>query len=427
MLLKELNHRTICILGFGKEGKATLEAIEQEAPDAIITIADKNPDVQVTGKHTLQLGDRWLKNLEKFDVIIASPGIPPCKEFDAVKDKLTNSTQIFLDEADARDAIVIGVTGSKGKSTTTSLIASVLKTAGEDVILAGNIGLPAIAEVQKLKHGTIVALEMSSYQLLHIRTSPHIAVLTSFFPEHLDYHGSLKAYFEAKSNIVRFQTESDYVIFNAVSEDTGFMALMSKGEKIGITAEECPMELSETKLLGQHNRDNLALAYAVSTLFEVSTSDFIKACQVFEPLPHRLQSLGIHHGIHWIDDAISTTPDSTIAALRALGPTVKTIILGGQDRGLEFAELAKEVREASAVETVILFPGTGPKIKEALLHAKVTAELFDADSMEKAVQIAKEKTAKNMTCLLSTASPSYNMFKNFEEKGEKFKEEILKK
>jgi UDP-N-acetylmuramoylalanine--D-glutamate ligase len=202
MLLRELDGKTVCILGFGKEGKATLKVIEEYAPNAEVTIADKNADVNVEGKKPwLQVGEGWLKNLEKFDVVIASPGIPPGPELNAVASKTTNATQIFLDEVKDRGGMVIGVTGSKGKSTTTSLIAAILKEANKDSFLAGNIGIPALEELPKVHKGTIVALEMSSYQLRMLTSSPHIAVITSFFPEHLDYHGSIEAYFEAKSHI----------------------------------------------------------------------------------------------------------------------------------------------------------------------------------------------------------------------------------
>lgn len=427
MILLELHHKTVCILGFGKEGKAVLEAIEREAPDAEVTIADANPDIKLEGKkHRLQVGTGWLQNLEKFDVIIASPGIPPSPELDAVSEKLTNSTQIFLDEAKERGAIVIGVTGSKGKSTTTSLIYSVLKEAKKDVILAGNIGIPSVSQIFELKKGTIIALEMSSYQLRMLKTSPHVAVITSFFPEHLDYHGSIEAYFEAKANIAKFQTPDDMVIFNAAFDEVVRMAMMSKGEKIAVTKDECPVELSETKLIGDHNRANLALAWAVSKVFGIDEGATKEAFRSFHPLPHRLQSLGMHHGIHWIDDAISTTPESSIAALDALGDDVATIILGGQDRGLDFTSLGKRVA-ASKVKTVILFPDTGERIREAIGDAHADVCFHPVSSMEQAVDVAKKNTMEGRICLLSTASPSYNMFKNFEDKGEQFKKEILKK
>jgi UDP-N-acetylmuramoyl-L-alanine---L-glutamate ligase len=425
MLLRDLQGKTVCILGFGKEGKAALEAIEREAPTAEVTIADENADVKVeNAKHWLQTGTGWLKNLEKFDVVIASPGIPPLAELEAIGEKLSNATQIFLDEAKARGAIVIGITGSKGKSTTTSLITAALTVGGKDVVLAGNIGLPALAELPKVKQGTVVVLEMSSYQLRLITTSPHIAVITSFFPEHLDYHGSLEAYFDAKTNIAKFQKEKDLVIYSDQSTAVKDMASRSHGKKILVTPDSCPLPLEQTKLLGAHNRENLALAFTAATFAGVDRDACMKAFIEFSPLPHRLQSLGMHHGIHWIDDAISTTPESTIAALDALGDNVITVILGGQDRGLDFGKLGRRIA-ASKVRTVILFPETGERIRDAIAIAHADVCFQPVTNMPDAIQAALKHTEQGKICLLSTASPSYNMFKNFEEKGDKFREAIL--
>lgn len=425
MLLRDLDGKTVCILGFGKEGHATLKAIEADAPTAEVTIADKNADVKVEGtKHWLQVGEGWLKNLEKFDVIITSPGIAPCSELDAVMTKTTNATQIFLDEVANRGGMVIGVTGSKGKSTTTSLIAKMLQDAGKDSFLAGNIGIPALEELPKVKRGTIVALEMSSYQLRMLTTSPHIAVITSFFPEHLDYHGSVEAYWEAKSHITKFQTQDDVVIYADAQEEVRKMAALSVGKHHPVRASDAVTPLEKTALIGEHNRSNIALAEAVGNELQIDTKVMRHAVETFKPLPHRLQSLGIHHGIHWIDDAISTTPESTIAALDALGDNVKTIILGGQDRGLDFNSLGKRIA-ASKVHTVILFPDTGTRIRQAIGDAHADVCFHEVNSMETAVDIAKKNTMEGKICLLSTASPSYNMFKNFEEKGDRFQQAII--
>lgn len=408
-----------------------LAALEKHAPTCEVTIADKNDAIEIPGKHGKQVGTGWLENLSKFDVLIKSPGIPPKEISEAVHAKLTTPTNIFLDEVQSIGATVIGVTGSKGKSTTTSLIYHVLSTAKLPAVLCGNIGVPALETLEEITKDSFVVMEMSSYQLMDAVQSPHIAVLTSFFPEHLDYHGSIEEYWNAKANIVRFQTAKDVTFFNADNEDTILMAALSKGKKIPFSYEECPLPLSETKLIGDHNRSNIDAAYKVARHLGVDDAVCIGAFQSFTPLPHRLQSLGVHHGIHWVDDAISTTPDSTIAGLQALGTDVATIILGGTDRGLAFDVLADELVHHTEVSTVILFPGTGPKIRsciEEIMNKKVDRKitLADADSMEIAVKIAKESTPQGKICLLSTASPSYNMFKNFEEKGEKFAQEITK-
>lgn len=421
MKIQELAGKTICILGYGREGKAMVAALETYAPGCEITIADENEKLEIPATHWKQTGTGWLENLHKFDVIIKSPGIPPNEKLKAEHSKLTSATQIFFDTIVDTDATVIGVTGSKGKSTTSSLLYALLKTDKKDVHLVGNIGEPAISHISDAKNKTIFVMELSSYQLMDLHTSPHIAVITSFFPEHLNYHGSLEAYLDAKKNITRFQKDGDLVFFSASSNGTVDIAKEGDGTKIPFSAEDAPVNISETQLIGDHNLSNIAGAFTVATRLGVPEKTAIEVIKTFKGLPHRLQSLGIHHGQEWIDDAISTTPESTIAALDALDNRVEVLILGGQDRGNDFSGLGERIK-ASSVSTVILFPGSGPRIKQAIKDAGAAVEFFEASSMEEAVLIAKKTTGGRTPLghpivLLSTASPSYGMFQNFEEKG----------
>lgn len=441
MLLSDLNGKNVCVLGYGKEGKAMVAALQEYSPGAEITVADKNAELQIADCK-VQLGEKYLADLDRFDVIIKSPGIPPsifasCNLQSAI---LTNSTEIFLEEAAVRGATVIGVTGSKGKSTTSTLIHEILKAAEKRSFLVGNIGEPAIAHVKDMSphtargepQRTIFVLEMSSYQLMDCRVSPPIAVITTFFPEHLDYHGSVEAYKEAKSTITRFQCEGDFVIFDVLSPVAEELACLSPGRRIAAHADDLPIASMEPK--GEHNRRNAAISFLTTRLLGVPERVSIPVIQHFRGLPHRLQSLGVRHGIEWVDDAISTTPESTIAALDALGDRVQTIILGGQDRGNDFTALGKRIA-TSKIRTVILFPGSGPRIRAAIEDAKASIEYAEAETMEDAIRMANKKTneqalrlssgqANQQTVpivLLSTASPSYNMFKNFEEKGDVFR------
>ena len=424
MRIQDLSGKNVCILGFGKEGRAMLSALESHAEGCEVTIADKNEALELpSGKHWHQVGTGWLKNLEKFDVIIKSPGIPHQPEFDAVKAKMTTSTNIFLDTVAEKGAHVIGVTGTKGKSTTSTLLYAILKNAGKDAHLCGNIGSPAIDYLDAAKKGTIFVLEMSSYQLQDCTVSPHIAIVTSFFPEHLDYHGSLEAYLDAKKHIARFQGPDDVVLFAEGFEGTVEIAKEGEGRKISFSADDAPVTLEETHLIGTHNLSNIAGAFKAAELIGIPEKTAIEAIKSFRGLPHRLQSLGMHHGIEWIDDAISTTPESAIAAMEALGDRVKTIILGGQDRGLDFTKLGQYIA-TSPVKTIILFPETGERIRQAIGDAHADVCFQPVTSMKDAVEAAKKHTPEGAICLLSTASPSYNMFKNFEEKGERFKEAI---
>ncbi len=424
MRIQALDGKKVLVLGYGKEGRATVRALEEFAPNAELTIADTKTDITKDAvAHAWHLGEKWLQDLEKFDVILKSPGIPHSAELAKHAAKITGAVQVFLDTIAGSGAIVVGVTGSKGKSTTSSLIAAALEKAGKDVHLVGNIGDPSIGHIGNAKKGTVFVHELSSYMLLDMDVSPHVAVVTSFFPEHLDYHGSIEAYLEAKKRIARFQAEDDAVYFNADSPGAVSIASEGLGRKIPVHADDCPVELSATKLIGEHNRENIALAWRVCEDLGVRKADAVAAFEAFTPLPHRLQPLGTHSGVAWVDDAISTTPESAIAALDALGDNVATIILGGQDRGNDFAGLADRLKD-SGVRTAILFPGSGPRIRAAIEGTGAAIDLVDASTMADAVRVAKEKTPAGSIALLSTASPSYGMFKNFEEKGASFHEEI---
>lgn len=424
MTIHNLAGKRVCILGFGKEGHATLAAIQRYAPTAEITIADQNPAVV---DHAIrcawQVGDEWLRALDAFDVLIKSPGIPSLSQLTAHSAQLTSSVQIFLDSIADSGATVIGVTGSKGKSTTASLLAAILRAAGRDVHLVGNIGEPSIAHIGDAHRETIFVHELSSYMLEQLTTSPQIAVITSFFPDHLDHHGSEVAYLEAKTRIAQFQHEGDSVYFAAHSPGAATIASHGAGRKVPVEAEDCPIDLGETRLIGEHNRSNVALAWRVVQDLGVSRDTAVQAIRTFEPLPHRLQSLGMIDGIEWVDDAISTTPESAIAALDALDERVRTIILGGMDRGYDFEPLALRLRD-SHVQAAILFPGSGPRIRLALKRHAPGLTLIDVETMDDAVREARACTPQQTPpgiVLLSPASPSYGMYKNFEEKGDVFR------
>lgn len=441
MNIKDLSNKNVCILGFGREGKAMAEAIEKHAKNTKITIADQSDSLPAT-RYPLLSGEKAFEELDSFDVIIKSPGIPPHALLPSVQ--YTTPTQIFFDSIVGSGATVIGVTGSKGKSTTTSLIYHILSTrnplparsGSEDPsgsrtttrqYLIGNIGNPSISYIDQAKKGTIFVMEMSSYQLMDLDTSPKIAVLTSFFPEHLDYHRSMKAYMDAKKHITKFQTASDVVFFNASNTDCEEIAEEGEGKKIPVTADDAPCAITETKLIGEHNRSNIALAWKVAEHLGVKKEDAVKAIASFTPLAHRLQSLGTHHGMEWVNDSISTTPDSAMAAMDALGDRVAVIILGGQDRGQDFSALAKKIKE-SKVQAVITVGEAGPEIAALLRGIGCTQWMIEVPNLEAAVREAKlqKPSIKQPIVLLSPAAPSYDQFKNFEERGKQFGELLTK-
>ncbi len=444
MRIQDLNGKKVCIVGYGREGAAMFQGIEKYAPDAKVTVADLSPNAfkelsdenrrtSLTSGYTLQSGEKTMfRKFDSFDVIIKSPGVPP-STLPTGQWPLTSSTQIFFDTIKGSGATVIGITGSKGKSTTASLLYAILKAAKKDVFLIGNIGEPAIAHLADAKKGTIFVFEMSSYQLMDLTVSPDIAVLTSFFPEHLDYHGSLQNYTDAKSTITKYQSKDSVVYFNQSNDLCRSIANLSKGKKIEFSAMNAPLSIEQTKLKGTHNLSNIAAAFKVATeQCEVSKDVAIDAIKNFTPLKHRLESIATNDGIEWINDSISTTPESAIAALDALGDRVKTIILGGQDRGYDFSKLGKRLKDSS-VKVAILLPDSGKTIGEKIKKAGATLTLVAVSNMAEAVKTAKEtskpvnpQTNKPPIVLLSPASPSYGHFKNFEDRGNQFHSYVTK-
>ncbi len=446
-------------------------ALEAYAPECKITIADRDEKILVPKQYSSQIGIEWLTHLKKFDVFIQSPGIPPNVLMHLESSRMTSATQIFFDSIKNSGAVVIGVTGSKGKSTTSTLIHAILQawhqlpmqasaktplSAATAIItargaaairtsqfpdqsavfepllregesfLVGNIGEPAIAHLKDVKKNTVFVLEMSSYQLMNLKTSPHIAVITTFFPEHLDYHGSLDKYLEAKKHITRFQQANDIVVFNAENQHTVDIAKESAGTKIPFTTKDAPVTLENIQLKGEHNLGNIAAAWKVCEHLGVLKETAIQAIKQCKGLPHRLESLGIHNGIEWVNDSISTTPESAIAALNALGDRVHTVIVGGQDRGYDFSALVKRL-QTSSVQTVILLPDSGKTIGDLIEKTTPKTQCFYAETMEQAVCCAKETTHYSLLTthspivLLSPAAPSYGHFINFEDRGNQFR------
>ncbi|MBI5754837.1 UDP-N-acetylmuramoyl-L-alanine--D-glutamate ligase [Candidatus Peregrinibacteria bacterium] len=424
------NDKKILILGFGKDGAATLRVLRRFFPKQTLWIADKKADLRVRDSHVrLILGENYLKNLDRFDVIIKSPGIPFLPEISRVAKRVTSSAQLFFDHLSPSNA-VIGVTGSKGKSTVAALLHAVLKHAGLKTRLIGNIGKPALPF---LNHkNTVFVYELSSYQLERLHARPHIAIFTQFFPEHLNYHGSLARYFSAKKNITKYQKKEDFFIFpHSVNI---LRRLPTKAQKIACGVRESfwhdeeyfyhvkkkLFPVSDVKLLGEHNLQNILLVLAAVDKLHIPLQKAAEVITSFSGLPHRLEYVGNFRGIDFYDDAISTTPESTLAALDIFKEKIGTIILGGEDRGYDFSELAEALCRYRIVN-IVLFPDTGErirvKIEKILVKNSFVPRFLETRSMKEAVRFAYQHTPKGMVCLLSTASPSYSLFKNCEEKG----------
>jgi len=400
------------ILGFGQEGKSVYQYLTENYPDTTIGIADKNK-MNLPDGVTAHLGEDYLEALPHYDMIIKSPGIPWQDEFTPHRERFTSATQLFFDQLDKSNT-VIAVTGSKGKSTTASLMAAVAKAAGKNTILVGNIGEPMLDHVGV--KDSIVVVEMSSYQLEHVWMRPKVAIVTSLFPDHLDHHGSFENYTTAKAKITENQNPDQFLIYH--KKYTGIDQMVTSALRLGINKYQ-PIE---SKLIGAHNQDNIALVRTTAHVLEFDKEKVDAAIATFEALPHRLESVREFNEIRFIDDANATTPEGTLAALAAFNGEVGTIFLGGQDRGYDFTELGKELA-SQKIPNVILFPDSGPAIQKAWpddYHPNV----LETQDMKEAVEWAGQHTPKGTVALLSMASPSYGLFKNYKDKGEQFQNAV---
>lgn len=404
MHLTELKtYKRILLLGYGREGKATERFLRAFVPEAEILVADE-------ALH----GSEYLARQFEADLVIKTPGIP--KRF--VMRPYTTATNIFF--ANVSNTI-IGVTGTKGKSTTSALLTHVLNANGKRARCLGNIGAPALDALREgIEPDEMVVMELSSYMLEDIEYSPHISMFTSLFADHLPYHGGMEAYVEAKTRMIAKAGKDDVVFYNPRYPNLRqAIERRSTSARVVPFVQDLHFATQDLPLQGEHQLDNVRGVVSVAALFNISEAEVARACATFVPLPHRLSCVGTFRDITFYNDAISTTPESTIFAIQTL-PAVDTILLGGTDRGYVFDELAACV-QASGIRQVILFPDTGRRIREAI-EARGGAQpcFFEVESMEDAVKIAYAETRSGGVCLLSTASPSYRLWKNFEEKGDQF-------
>ncbi|MCD6550333.1 UDP-N-acetylmuramoyl-L-alanine--D-glutamate ligase [bacterium] len=441
MKIKELENKKILILGLGREGIDTLLFLRKIFPQKIIGVGDKlsKEKLKKTAREVIEqdkniilhLGDRYLEAIKDYEVIIKSPGIsfylPELKKARKQKKIVTSQTELFFDNSQGK---IIGVTGTKGKSTTTSLIYKILKKAKKRVYLLGNIGKPALSFLFLDKQENLYVYELSSHQLIGIKKSPHISILLNIYPEHLDYYPSFNEYIKAKANITRYQSKNDYLIFNGRNRIVKEIAEKSKAKRIDINKIDIKKIISpkEIPLKGNFNLQNIKAAVAVAKILEISPLIIKNGIKEFQPLPHRLEFVGRYKGIIFINDALSTIPEATIAAIDTLGNDIETIILGGFDRGIDFSKLAKKILKTN-IKTLILFPTTGKKIWELIKKEATEKDLkrlqaFPVNNMKKAVEIAYKYTKKGKICLLSCASPSFSLFKDYKEKGNLFKKYV---
>ena len=420
--------KKIAVLGRGIEGESSAKFLLGQGAD--VTILDEKEDRD------------YLKNLDSYDLIVRSPGVK-LDILEKCKDKVTSQTKIFFDLCPGP---IIGVTGTKGKGTTSSLIYEMLKEAGKDVYLGGNIGTPPLYFTTNLKKDSIVVLELSSFQLLDLGKSPHIAVMLMTTREHLNWHKDVLEYIDAKRNILRHQTESDFAVVNKdypasreadvhtpgqvfyiSREDEVVEGCFVKNENITVRRGGVEQEIVETAeiiLPGKHNLENICAATMVAILAGVSRKDIAKVIKTFKGLEHRLELVSEVNGVKYYDDSFSTTPETAIAAIEAF-EAPEILILGGSSKNSDFSELGKIIFERHNIKAIIGIGEEWERIKKSIGYQVSRIKYIEnCKNMKEVVEKASEIAHDGDIVLLTPACASFGMFANYKDRGDQFKKEV---
>ncbi len=422
ILSKLINGKRILILGFGREGEATLAKLMEAGCAKSLTVADRT-DVsdRLPGDVTCISGDGYQDAIEDNDVVFKSPGVVLEKSPDEISALVTSETEIFMQAYGDR---VIGVTGTKGKSTTSSLIYHVLKETGRDAVFGGNIGIPVFELADSIARETVIVLELSCHQLEYLKTDPHVAVLLNIYEDHLDHYGTRERYAMAKKKIFSRQGEVDLLFTTKECFEKENIKEFLHSRLVIVSEDDAPFESFDSvpgvRLIGGHNRLNCAFAFKVLERFGVSKEEFLKALSTFTPLEHRLEKFLSADGRDYYDDSISTTVRSAISAVEAVD-NAGILLLGGMERNLDYDELTSYLR-TSKLDHVICMYDSGRRIYEALAKDPGCVGVTYVNDLDGAVTLAMDLLKPGKAMILSPAAASYGFFKNFEERGRRFKE-----
>ena len=438
--------KRILLLGYGREGQSTWNVLRRLGTYKVLDIADLKAPAAVPEDGTVwHTGPDYQKCMDDYDVVFKSPGIVLERPENEYRCSILSQTEVFFQCF--RDQI-IGITGTKGKSTVTTLLYHLLKQAGMDALLVGNIGIPALDHMEEVKPDTRIVFELSCHQLEYMTVSPHIGILVNIHEEHLDHYGTMEKYVEAKHHIFKNQRPDDILICNVQclpEEGTCPSGLIragmdGSGKELDVVQEQdgtwihfrgrkfC-IPTDEIKLLGQHNYFDIGVAYGVCSILGMDDQVFARGLKTYEPLPHRLQYIGEREGVKYYDDSISTICDTTIQALKTLKDT-DTVLIGGMDRGIDYRELIEYLSDCQ-VPHIILMEATGKRIYQEIHkyypEFKNRARLILAEHLEDGVKRARQITRPGTSCVLSPAAASYGIFRNFEERGETFSRLVFNK
>jgi len=429
----DCNMKKIAIIGFGIEGRGVLKFLLKHPAHANdeIWVLDRNPvsvpyAARRRARVRVRVGPKYLHKLSSFDVIFKSPGVSIhlAQIKRAVKHgaRLTSSLDLFFEHA---KGTTIGITGTKGKGTTATLLHKMLKRCGKDAYLGGNIGSSPLDIAEKLTPRSVTVLELSSFQLQNLNFSPQIAVSLDVFKDHLDVHKNFWEYILAKSKIVKHQKRDGTAFYFADNQLSRRVAEKSRGEKISVSEKDWKIfSKNDLKIPGIHNFKNAVMAGAVARYLGCGPASIRAAAREFKGLPHRLELCKtVRAGgrtIRIFNDSASTNPDAAAAALRTFREP-KVLIIGGKNKNLDYSPVARAISTAR-VELVVLFGENRNEIARSLSRSRVP--MVVVSSLASALKTAKNhltRTSEDSVVLFSPASTSFDMFKNYNDRGEAFK------
>ncbi|MEK7581107.1 MAG: UDP-N-acetylmuramoyl-L-alanine--D-glutamate ligase [Patescibacteria group bacterium] len=446
-----IKNKKIAIFGLGLEGISAVNYLSKYNEIVVFDKKEKRdlPKVaqDLLGRHklTAHLGNSFKQ--QKFDLVLRSPGVRPDdpKILKLVKNgaRLTSATQIFFNEFKGQ---IIGVTGTKGKGTTSTLIFELLKAKFDDVHLAGNIGNPMLDLLKDLSPKSKVVLELSSFQLTNLQKSPHICVILMITSEHLNWHKNREEYINAKATVVANQTKNDLAIINqdfpasrgfakktkanvyffSTIGKTNGVYIEGQNVKSNIESQETICSITQILLPGRHNLQNVCAGISVAKIMGVENKSIIKVLKTFKGLKHRLQMIKEVEGVKYYDDSFSTTPETTIAALAAFKEP-KILILGGSSKKSDFTDLVHMINKNSSLKAVVLIGIEGQRLKQIFKETNSTRTIIEGPkNMQEIVSTCKNLALGGDIVLLSPACASFGMFKNYKDRGDQFIKEVNK-
>ena len=455
----------IVIVGLGREGWSNYQFLRNYLPnDTVFDLVDDGDSTSLSEQWSSEKiihSEQYLATITKPpSVAVLAPGIPPTHPLvvwlEANEVDTTSNVQLFLDivkpNPDNNSVLkpylpklkqpvkTIGITGTKGKSTTTALLHHVLSQSGFDAHIAGNIGVPAIDLITQMQHSasdkSIAVLELSSHQLSRLQTSPDIAVVLHVSADHLDYYDNFEKYLEAKAKIAQYQTAENLLVYDADSSTASRIAQLSPAVKytfsttnpesdcyfhLGIASlkQGQKINLTELPLVGEHNQRNALVSVLISLHLGANLEQLISALHSFRGLPHRLQLVHEANGVRFYNDSLATNPQAGAAAVKSFPNQNVILIAGGYDRGIDYTPFAEAIA-ASTVKYAILLPTTGSKIAEGLAKIKYSVEFEQVPDLATAVTRAKQLAQPGDVVLMSPASASFNQFKDYADRGNQF-------